>query len=171
MDIGVVADLLLSHPWKYLPASLCGCPAVKASCSRPWPAVQGSVSSHLPPWISALEQKRSPTGANKQAGFKLAALWLSSCLMKWKNNPFHKVKDVLNCETVCHISPITFGHLLLNRVQFLFLQEIKNLGSCWVPGPFVLRDCLVLFWMLTPSSDIDFCSAFHVSWPGAGCMK
>ena len=129
MDIGVVADLLLWHPWKYLSSSPCGCPAVKTSCSHPWLAVQGSVSSHLLPWISALEQKRSPTGVNKQASFKLAALWPSSCLMKWKNNLFHKVKDALNCETICHMSPITFGHLLLNRVQFLFLQEIKNLSS------------------------------------------
>lgn len=127
MDIGVVADLLLWHPWKYLPASLCECPAVRVSCSHPWLAVQESVSSHLLPWISALERKRSPTGANKQASFKLAALWPSACLMKRKNNPFHKV--ALNCEAICHVSPLTFGYLLLNRVQFLFLQEVKYLGS------------------------------------------
>lgn len=127
MDIGVVSDLLLWHPWKYLPASLCGCPAVTVSCSRPWLAVQESVSSHLLPWISALEQKRCPTGVNKQASFKLVALWPSACLMKWKNNPFHKVAP--NYEAICHVSPLTFGHLLLNRVQFLFLQEATHLGS------------------------------------------
>lgn len=37
-----------------------------------------------------------------------------------------------------------------------------------VSGPFVLRDSLVLFQMLTPGSDIDFCSAFHVNWWGGG---
>lgn len=71
--IGAVVDLLLWHSWICLPASLCGLPAVKASCSHLWPAVRESVSSHPLPWISALEQKSSHTGANKQASFELAA--------------------------------------------------------------------------------------------------
>lgn len=83
-------------------------------------------------------------------------------MTKWNNNLFHKVKHVLNYETICHMSPITFGHLLLNGVPFLFLQEIKNLSYFWTSGPFVLRDYLVLFQMLSPGSDIGFCSAFHV---------
>lgn len=54
------------------------------------------------------------------------------------------------------------------ETDFFLGQDSKFVWFFSVPGPFVLRDFLVLFQMLTPGSDMDFCSAFHVNWGGGG---
>lgn len=113
------------------PASRGGRPAATAAGSRPGLAVRGSVSSRPPPWISALQQRRSRHAGQGSAWLPLAL----PCPLERRENPFHRPKGAFVSRHVW-ASAAEQGPVFIP-------SGIKNPGSFWAPGPFVLRDDFV----------------------------